>query len=176
MSEHQWKAFTVTIADGIAEVTLIGPGKGNVMGPDFWNELPAVFAELDRDDAVRVVVLSGSGKNFSYGLDLPGMAGDLAPALAPDSRAAARTRFHDMILRMQSGVNAVADCRKPVIAAIWGWCIGGGVDLITAADFRYARPTPSSASARSRWAWSPTWALWPGSRRSSATAISVNWH
>ena len=138
MSEHQWKAFTVTIADGIAEVTLIGPGKGNVMGPDFWNELPAVFAELDRDDAVRVVVLSGSGKNFSYGLDLPGMAGDLAPALAPDSRAAARTRFHDMILRMQSGVNAVADCRKPVIAAIWGWCIGGGVDLITAADFRYA--------------------------------------
>ena len=138
MSEHQWKAFTVTIADGIAEVTLIGPGKGNVMGPDFWNELPAVFAELDRDDAVRVVVLSGSGKNFSYGLDLPGMAGDLAHALAPDSRAAARTRFHDMILRMQSGVNAVADCRKPVIAAIWGWCIGGGVDLITAADFRYA--------------------------------------
>ena len=51
MSEHQWKAFTVAIADGIAEVTLIGPGKGNVMGPDFWNELPAVFAELDRDDA-----------------------------------------------------------------------------------------------------------------------------
>ncbi len=108
------------------------------MGPDFWNELPAVFAELDRDNSVRVVVLSGSGKNFSYGLDLPGIAGDLAPALAPDAKAAARTRFHDMILRMQSGVNAVADCRKPVIAAIWGWCIGGGVDLITAADFRYA--------------------------------------
>ena len=63
--------------------------QGQRDGPGPWNELPAVFAELDRDDAVRVVVLSGSGKNFSYGLDLPGMAGDLAPALAPDSRAAA---------------------------------------------------------------------------------------
>lgn len=138
MSDHQWKAFTVSIEDHIAEVRLIGPGKGNTMGPDFWAELPLLFAELDADDSVRAVVLAGEGKHFTYGLDLSGMAGDLSGVLADNAKAAPRTKFHDMILRMQSGVNAVADCRKPVVAAIWGWCIGGGIDLITGADIRYA--------------------------------------
>ena len=48
--------------DGVAEVTLLGPGKGNAMGPDFWRELPLVFAALDRDADVRAVVLTGSGR------------------------------------------------------------------------------------------------------------------
>lgn len=138
MSNDTSKAFSVTIADDIAEVTLLGPGKGNAMGPDFWADLPGVFAALDTDDAVRAVVLTGSGKNFSYGLDLPAMAADLGPALADNAKAKPRTDFHDVIKRMQGGITAVADCRKPVVAAISGWCIGGGVDLITAADIRYA--------------------------------------
>ncbi|GAB17375.1 putative enoyl-CoA isomerase [Gordonia effusa NBRC 100432] len=133
-----WKAFTVVIADDIAEVTLIGPGKGNAMGPDFWSELPPLFRQLDADPAVRAVIITGSGKHFSFGLDLPAMAGTLAPVLADGSKAAPRTAFHDHLLDMQSGINAVAECRKPVVAAISGWCIGGGVDLISAADIRYA--------------------------------------
>jgi enoyl-CoA hydratase len=134
----QFEAFEVTVADHIAEVTLIGPGRGNAMGPAFWAELVPIFTGIDADPEVRAVVLTGSGKHFSYGLDLPAMAGDLGPALADDAKAAPRTAFHDLIKRMQSGINAVADCRKPVIAAIAGWCIGGGVDLITAADVRLA--------------------------------------
>lgn len=139
----QFEAFEVTVADHIAEVTLIGPGRGNAMGPAFWAELVPIFTGIDADPEVRAVVLTGSGKHFSYGLDLPAMAGDLGPALADDAKAAPRTAFHDLIKRMQSGINAVADCRKPVIAAIAGWCIGGGVDLIAAVDIRYA-----SADAR----------------------------
>jgi enoyl-CoA hydratase len=135
---QEWKAFDVTVADGVAEVTLIGPGKGNAMGPDFWSELVPLFGALDVDDDVRAVVLTGSGKNFSYGLDLPAMAGDFGKVLAENAKARPRTEFHDTIKRMQAGINAVADCRKPVIAAIAGWCIGGGVDLITAADIRLA--------------------------------------
>lgn len=132
-----WTAFTVERADHVATVTMIGPGKGNAMGPDFWSELPPIFADLDADPEVRAVVIAGSGKHFTYGLDLPAMAGDFGPVLA-GAQAGPRSTFHDLIKRMQSGINAVADCRKPVVAAVQGWCIGGGVDLISAADIRYA--------------------------------------
>ncbi len=139
MTEQQsWKAFTVERKDHVAQVTLIGPGKGNAMGPDFWDELPGIFAELDADPEVRAVVLAGSGKHFSFGLDLPAMSGGFGAVLADKAQAGPRTDFHNLIKRMQSGINAVADCRKPVVAAIQGWCIGGGVDLISAADIRYA--------------------------------------
>ena len=70
-----YEALTVDVADHIAQVTLIGPGKGNAMGPAFWAELPVVFAELDADPDVRAIVLTGSGKNFTYGLDLAAMGG-----------------------------------------------------------------------------------------------------
>ncbi|MGB7363946.1 MAG: crotonase/enoyl-CoA hydratase family protein [Rhodococcus sp. (in: high G+C Gram-positive bacteria)] len=133
-----WKAFTVTTEGHVATVTLTGPSKGNAMGPDFWSELPLVFSALDADPKVRAVVLAGSGKNFSYGLDLPAMASDFGAVMGDKAQAGPRSTFHDMIKRMQAAVNAVADCRKPVVAAVQGWCIGGGIDLISAADIRYA--------------------------------------
>jgi enoyl-CoA hydratase len=132
------KAFTVHTADHVARVTLTGPGKGNAMGPDFWRELPEIFRGLDADPEVRAVVLAGAGKHFSYGLDLPAFGPTMAPILADRAFAAPRTAFHDEVRRMQAAVTAVAQCRKPVIAAVHGWCIGGGLDLIAAADVRYA--------------------------------------
>nr|WP_064570122.1 crotonase/enoyl-CoA hydratase family protein [Gordonia sp. LAM0048] len=137
-NDRAWAAFDVTVSEYIAEVTLIGPGKGNAMGPDFWQELPELFGHLDADPDVRAVVLTGSGKNFSYGLDLVAMGGTLSGVLAGDAKAAPRTEFLDSLRRLQAGITAVADCRKPVVAAVSGWCIGGGVDLICAADVRYA--------------------------------------
>ena len=131
-------SLKVDIADRVAEVTLLGPGKGNAMGPDFWRELPAVFGELDANPDVHAVVLTGSGANFSYGLDLPAMMPSWAPLLADRALAAPRTRFLDEVRSLQQAVTAVAACRKPVIAAVSGWCIGGGVDVIAAADVRLA--------------------------------------
>ena len=124
--------------DHVAEVTLLGPGKGNAMGPDFWRELPSVFGELDADPDIRAIVLTGSGKNFSYGLDLPAMMGDWAGMLGGDSLAGPRTEFLGTIRRLQAAVSSIAECRKPVIAAVSGWCIGGGVDVISACDIRLA--------------------------------------
>lgn len=123
---------------GLAEVTLLGPSKGNAMGPDFWRELPEVFRALDEDPEVRAIVLTGSGKHFSYGLDLPAMMGGWAPLLSGDALAGPRTAFLKEVRRLQDSVTAVAECRTPVIAAISGWCIGGGVDLVAAADVRLA--------------------------------------
>ncbi|HEU0190448.1 MAG TPA: crotonase/enoyl-CoA hydratase family protein [Mycobacterium sp.] len=133
-----YESVTIERKEQVAQVTLIGPGKGNALGPAFWSELPEVFATLDADRDVRAIVVAGSGANFSYGLDVPAMGGLLAPVLAEGAQARPRTDFHTEILRMQRATNAVADCRTPTIAAVQGWCIGGGVDLISAVDIRYA--------------------------------------
>src|SRR6478735_5830053 len=133
-----YESVTVDLHGQVAQVTLVGPGKGNAMGPAFWAEMPEVFAKLDADRDVRAIVLTGSGGNFSYGLDLPAMGGALSGVVGGGGSARPRAEFHQTVLRMQGAINAVADCRTPTIASVHGWCIGGGVDLISAVDIRYA--------------------------------------
>ncbi|MCP9275849.1 crotonase/enoyl-CoA hydratase family protein [Mycolicibacterium arenosum] len=133
-----YESVTVDVEGHVAQVTLIGPGKGNAMGPAFWAELPEVFGSLDADPAIRAIVLTGSGKHFSYGLDLAAMGGTLAAVMADGATAKPRADFHAHLKTMQQSITAVADCRTPVIASVHGWCIGGGVDLISAVDIRYA--------------------------------------
>jgi enoyl-CoA hydratase len=136
--DQAYESVTVDIDGHVARVTLVGPGKGNAMGPAFWSELPVVFGELDADRDVRAIVLTGSGRNFSYGLDLVAMGGTLTQVLTDGTSARPRADFHAEVLRMQAAINAVADCRTPTIASVHGWCVGGGVDLISAVDVRYA--------------------------------------
>lgn len=133
-----YESVTVEKKGHVAQVTLIGPGKGNAMGLAFWSELPELFETLDADPEVRAIVLTGSGKNFSYGLDVPAMGGSFTPLLSGDALAGPRAVFHREVKRMQGAITAVADCRTPTIASVHGWCIGGGVDLISAVDIRYA--------------------------------------
>ncbi len=134
-----YEALAVEIKDNVAQVTLLGPGKGNAMGPAFWEEMPVVFAELDADPEVRAIVITGSGKHFSFGLDLVAMGPSLPGAGGSgEASARSRTNFHTMVKKLQDSITAVAECRTPSIAAVHGWCIGGGVDLISAADIRYA--------------------------------------
>lgn len=133
-----YEALAVEIKDNVARVTLLGPGKGNAMGPAFWKEMPVVFAELDADPQVRAIVITGSGKHFSFGLDLMAMGPSLPSAGGGEASARSRTNFHTMVKQLRDSITAVAECRTPTVAAVHGWCIGGGVDLISAADIRYA--------------------------------------
>ncbi len=127
------------VRDGhVAEVVLKGPGKGNAMGPAFFREMPLVFDALDRDPDVRAVVLYGSGGVFSYGLDLRAMAPELFQHIAPGNLAAERTKLLELIVELQRVGDSIERCRTPVIAAIAGPCIGGGVDVISACDIRVA--------------------------------------
>ncbi|KAA0106160.1 crotonase/enoyl-CoA hydratase family protein [Mycolicibacterium sp. P1-5] len=135
---QQYESLTIEVKDHVAQVTLIGPGKGNAMGPAFWAEMPVAFGELDADAGVRAIVLTGSGRNFSYGLDLMAMGDTVGGAMTGEVSARPRVEFHGKLKRMQQSITAVADCRTPTIAAVHGWCIGGGVDLISAVDIRYA--------------------------------------
>ena len=137
MSEPH-ESLNIEVKDNVAQVTLLGPGKGNAMGPAFWEEMPVVFADLDADPEVRAIVLTGSGRNFSYGLDLMAMGDTLSSTMGGGTSARPRADFHKKLKRMQQSITAVADCRTPTIASVHGWCIGGGVDLISAVDIRYA--------------------------------------
>src|SRR5205814_1078068 len=133
----EYKSIKLEKKEGVVEVVLIGPGKGNAMGPDFWREMPEVFAALDRDEEVRAIIVRGEGDNFSYGLDLAAMMGDLGRHFgAGENLAAERARLLDLVGDMQKAFDNLAACRKPVIAAVSGWCIGGGLDLIAACDIR----------------------------------------
>ena len=134
-----YESVTVEHKDHVAQVTLIGPGKGNAMGPAFWSELPELFAELDADRDVRAIVLDRVRPQLQL---RPGPAGDGRDAgpgagRRRDGRAAHRVPSPKCCACRQT-ISAVADCRTPTIAAIHGWCIGGGVDLISAVDIRYA--------------------------------------
>jgi enoyl-CoA hydratase len=116
-----------------ATLWLNRPEKRNAMGPDFWNELPQAIGELDRDSAVRAVVVAGRGRDFTVGLDLKAMGGSLF-----SGEPSGRFGLLDEIARLQRSISSVAECRKPVIAALHGYCLGGGIDLITACDIRLA--------------------------------------
>lgn len=138
MSEFDFSCAAVTVRDGVAEVALTATGKGQRMGPDYWDQLPTLFERLDARDDVRAVLIHTPAEHFSYGLDLAAMAGELADLTNPEAKAVTRTRFLGVVKKMQRTHDAVAACRKPVIAAVHGWCIGGAVDLITACDIRLA--------------------------------------
>ncbi|GEL71823.1 crotonase/enoyl-CoA hydratase family protein [Myxococcus virescens] len=133
-----YKSLRIERNEGVAELVLTGPGKGNAMGPDFWREMPEAIRALDADDSVRVVLVRGEGKHFTFGLDLMGMMESLGPLLTGESNLALeRLKLLSLIGDMQQATEGMARCRKPVIAAVHGWCIGGGMDLIAACDFRY---------------------------------------
>jgi len=134
MSDYQ--AFQVELNGNIAHVQINRPEKVNAMNAAFWTEIIEIFQWIDENDAVRVVVLSGAGKHFSAGIDLMLLA-SVANELGKDVGRNARM-LRRKILQMQASFNAVDQCRKPVLAAIQGYCIGGAIDLIAACDMRYA--------------------------------------
>ncbi len=131
-----YQAFRVELKDRVAHVAINRPEKVNAMNAAFWDEIVEIFRWIDDTDEARVVLLSGEGKHFSAGIDLQLLAQAATQLGADVGRNAERLRRQ--ILKLQASFNAVDNCRKPVIAAIQGYCIGGAIDLIAACDMRYS--------------------------------------
>ncbi|MEO0574238.1 MAG: crotonase/enoyl-CoA hydratase family protein [Pseudomonadota bacterium] len=134
-----YQCFDVSIEDGVAHVTMNRPQKRNSMIAEFWDELPALVADIDLNARARVIVLSSTGPHFTAGIDL-GMFGTSVAAKDESAEHAARVhgaRFYANVKNMQRAFSVLEDARIPVLAAIQGGCIGGGMDLVTACDMRY---------------------------------------
>ena len=130
-----YQVFEVERSGHVATVWLANPERRNAMGPAFWDELPRVMEEVGADENVRAIVIAARGAHFTVGLDLKAMSGGI---IESGNGAGARKKLLDFILKIQSTVTTVARCEKPVIAVAHGWCLGGGIDLLTACDVRIA--------------------------------------
>jgi len=122
--------FTLEKDGAVARLILDRPNRRNAMDRRFFAELRSHFERFDRDDAVRVVVITAAGSSFCAGTDLA----EAAAIAAVDSDE----RLRAIIVEMQRAVDAVEACRKPVLAAVHGHCLGGGLDLVCACDVRLA--------------------------------------
>jgi len=132
-----FETLTVELHEGIATVRLNRPAKGNAMDATMWQEIRQAFEWLDQTPEARVAVLQGEGKHFCTGIDLQMLMG-LAQQIQNDCNGRSREALRRVILDMQDTLTSLERCRKPVLAAIHGACIGGAVDLICCADMRYA--------------------------------------
>lgn len=124
----------------VATLWLDRPEARNAMGTDLWRDLPLAMAALEDDNDIRVVIIAAKGPHFTVGLDLKAMGSLLTGAgeSGPTSAAAKARGTRKSVLHLQDSVTAVEHCAKPTIAAVHGYCIGGGVDLIAACDIRLA--------------------------------------
>jgi enoyl-CoA hydratase len=127
--------FSLTITDHVAHLVLSRPAAMNTMHPTFWRELDDVLTQLHKGTEARALVISSTGKHFSAGMALETFGGAIAmDDQSPEGRAA----IFDLLTEMQGTFTKLETLRMPVIAAIQGGCIGGAVDLVTAACIRYA--------------------------------------
>ncbi|WP_298358830.1 crotonase/enoyl-CoA hydratase family protein [Runella sp.] len=131
-----FETFELTIENYVAQVIFNRPERANALNQKAWDEMKAIFEELDENDEVRVIVLSGNGKHFCAGIDLELLMNVAQFAQKCEGRK--REKLRKKVFELQAPINAIEQCSKPVIAAIHGGCIGGGVDIISACDMRYS--------------------------------------
>ena len=132
----QLETLTLSIQDHIATVGLNRPEKANAMNAVMWQDIRRAFDWIDAQPEARVAVLEGEGRHFTAGIDLQMMMG-LAPQIQDPCDGRTRESLRRVILDMQDTLTSLERCRKPVLAAIHGACVGGGIDLVTCADMRY---------------------------------------
>lgn len=126
--------FEVEVKDGVAHIKLNRAEKRNALGMGFWLGFPQTIKELDRSADVRVVVLSSTGPHFSAGIDIALLQDT---TLLSTKTALERDSLRRTVEMLQDAVTCVETCRMPVIAAVQGGCMGAGLDLVCACDFRF---------------------------------------
>jgi len=136
MSIPVLETVAISVEDHIATVRLNRPEKLNAMNLAMWHDIRTAFRYVDDTPEIRVAVLEGEGKAFTAGIDLQMMMG-LGQQIQNDCDGRMRESLRRIILDLQDTLSSLERCRKPVLAAVHGACVGGGIDLVTCADMRY---------------------------------------
>jgi enoyl-CoA hydratase len=134
MNTPALSCFSFTVENHIAHLVLNRPEAMNTMQPTFWRELDGVLTQLHQGTQARALVISSTGKHFCAGMALETFSDALMDDQSPEGRAA----IYDLLTDMQATFTRLETLRIPVICAIQGGCIGGAVDMVTAACIRYA--------------------------------------
>jgi enoyl-CoA hydratase len=135
MSFPDFECFKISMPQPhVAQVLMSSGRRGNPVGLKFLGELGAAFDAVSAHPEVRAVVLAGDDKDFSFGLDVMGVAPMLMPLM--QSGQDGRNEVQRQGAVWQQALNRIAQCKQPVIAAVSGWCIGAGLELIAACDVR----------------------------------------
>jgi enoyl-CoA hydratase len=121
-----------TITDQIAFLTLSNPGKLNALDVAMWDALRMHFDRLSADENLRCIVVSGADGNFAAGADIEEFA-------TVRNTLASGMHYHNHTIAQ--ALQAIAQCQHPVIAAIEGVCVGGGLEIACACDIRITAPT-----------------------------------
>ena len=129
--------FDLTVKDRIAHIVLNRPEKRNSMVFEFWNELPDMIENIDNNASARVIVISSTGPHFTSGIDTS-LFGTLAVSKKGEDPHQSQSAFYHEIKQLQRTFTILENARLPVLVAVQGGCIGGGLDFITACDLRYA--------------------------------------
>ena len=130
------EVLTLDVDGHVATLWLDRSDSRNALGRAFWCDLPRAAEFIANEPSIRAVVVAAKGSDFSVGLDLKEFGGSPFADSPGASHASANRRAYDAVRAMQGAVSAVANLEMPVIAAVHGYCIGGGVDLICACDIR----------------------------------------
>ncbi|MEY4253766.1 MAG: hypothetical protein RLZZ566_1236 [Pseudomonadota bacterium] len=127
--------FELNIDQHIAHLVLNRPDRLNALDMTVWRELDEVLQQLHQANQARVLVISSTGKHFSAGMSLEAFGESVS---MDDQSAEGRAAIFDMLSGLQATFTRLETLRIPVIVAIQGGCIGGAVDMVTAACLRYA--------------------------------------
>ncbi len=133
----------------IAVVRLNRPEKRNAMNWPFWKDLPNVVNDLEKDKAIRSVVILGNGKSFSTGLDIEDFFTQFGDSLT-GAIADKREELFQLILTLQEGFKRINASEKVYICGVHKHCIGGGLDLMVACDIRLATKDASISLRETR--------------------------
>ena len=135
-----YTCFDVETKDDIAHIRMIRPDKANSMIPEFWDELPQIVNQLSDGNDARAIVLSAEGRHFCSGMDLSVFADNNDVSVQSNAKHISRQRasFRTTALQLQRTFSCLEESRLPVLSAIQGACIGGGIDMVSATDLRYA--------------------------------------
>ena len=130
------KPFDVEVNNSIAHIRFNRPEKRNSMNEDFWTMFPKEVEELDDSGEIRALIVSSTGPHFSAGIDLSMFKDDIVESETENEIGRSRGYFLQQLKFLQNAVSCLEAARFPVVTAVQGGCIGGGIDLITAADIR----------------------------------------